>query len=861
MGLFERLRPHPGWKDPDPQVRRAAVQRLADPAALAELWRGDPDGTVREAAATALLSLALDGVDETAGALALGAIEDQKLIVQIARSAQHESVSRAALARLHDHKALGSIARHAHHAAARLDALGRLVDFHAPAAAVREELCAVALKSPHDDAALSALEHLTGSERFALRGEATGSAASPDTDFLGEIAGHGKSRAVVRRARALQHQRHESATGPSARPKTDRRRQLSLCEEAEAFARSPECEPLAARIASTQDTWTDLVPNVDDDLDERFQTAIQAARERVKRNLAEREEKRLHETQTRAHRDRHVAPRLALIASVEAAQGEDTPRLLDDACWEWNRLEAPDAVRPADSIEAEVLAEARALGARFDEARKAGQCRYEKWLQDREQTRVRDREEAARNDAERKKKEQAKEKRDNLDRIEKLCARAERLLLTASLGLKKAEPLLREVRVALDDLPPLPSRRDHERLLERLKAARAVLGPRVQEMREGEKWKRWANTNVQEELCARAEALAEIADPEAAARPLPDFMERWKTAAEAEPDRSQALWQRFKTATDAVRARLDGLHAGHAGMKTALCDRAEALGGSTDWIKTAAAIKTLQTEWKTIGQAGRGQEKALWERFRKACDRFFTSRDADRARRKDEWSRNLEAREALCARAESLSDSTDWKTTAAEIKKLQLDWKGIGPVRPNRSEAIWQRFRAACDRFFERYKKRDQIDREAHLAAREAICRALEALLPGAIDPGPAPASPDGGPAGGPSAAATPVPGALMTVVESAWGQWQKSPALPREHAAPLIERFNRALDALIAAHPDAVKGTLFDAQANHARMEELCGRLELLLTGSTAAAGESLSPATRLATLWREALASNTIG
>jgi uncharacterized protein DUF349 len=845
MGLFERLRPHPGWKDQNPRVRLAAVGKILDPAVLVDISRGDPDAAVRQAAGEALLALALEGPDEAAGLAAVPAIEDPKLIIQVARSAVHETVGRAALTRLHDLKALGSIARHGRHASARLGAIDRIVGEPASSPVVREELCATALKSPHDDAALEALEHLTGSERFALPGEA-------DTAFLNEIAEHGKSRAAARRARALLHDRSESGAGRATRPKTDRRRQLHLCEEAEALARSPECEPLAERLSSAQNAWTDLVPNVDDDLDERFQAAIEAGRLRLKRNITAREESLRSDEAARAHRERHIAPRLALIAAVETAQGEDAPRLLEDACWEWNRLESPDSVRPADAVEGEVLAEARALGRRFDEARKASQCRHEKWLQDREQARLRGEEDAARRDSEEKKQALAREKQDHLERLERLCERAEKLLESATLSLKKADPVVRDLRAALENLPPLPTRRDGEKILERLRAARAGLAPRAQELREGEKWKRWANTNVQEELCARAEGLLEIADPETAGRRLPDLMERWKTASEAEPDKSQALWQRFKTAADQVRARLESLHTENAGKKTHLCERAEALASSTDWIGAAEAIKALQAEWKTIGQAGRGQEKALWERFRKTCDQFFTRRDEDRTRRKEEWAKNLEAREALCARAESLADSTDWKTAAAEIKRLQIDWKGIGPVRPNRSEVVWKRFRTACDRFFERYKRRDQIDRETNVAAREAICGALESLLPAPASDAPATAADD--PPGAPA-------DALLSGLESAWTLWRSAAPLPREAAALLEARFHRALDALIAAHPDRLQGTPFDSEANRRRMEDLCARLERLVSGPGSAAVEELSPATRLATMWREALASNTIG
>ena len=127
--------------------------------------------------------------------------------------------------------------------------------------------------------------------------------------------------------------------------------------------------------------------------------------------------------------------------------------------------------------------------------------------------------------------------------------------------------------------------------------------------------------------------------------------------------------------------------------KLALCERAEALADSTDWVKTATEIQALQAEWKTIGPVTRGHEKSVWERFRAACDRFFTRRQEDLKRRKEEWSVNLARKEALCAQAEALADSTDWEAAAAQVKHLQAEWKTIGPVRKSKSDAIWQRFR------------------------------------------------------------------------------------------------------------------------------------------------------------------------
>src|SRR5204862_4915341 len=168
--------------------------------------------------------------------------------------------------------------------------------------------------------------------------------------------------------------------------------------------------------------------------------------------------------------------------------------------------------------------------------------------------------------------------------------------------------------------------------------------------------------------------------------------------------------KRFKAAHDEAWARCESHFAAQAeargenlAKKVALCERAESLADSTNWIRTADEIKKLQAEWKTIGAVTRGQEKAVWERFRAACDRFFTRRHADLAQRKAPWAEDYARKEALCVKAEALAASTEWDAAAAEVRRLQAEWKTIGPVKKTRSEAIWQRFRAASDQFFSRY--------------------------------------------------------------------------------------------------------------------------------------------------------------
>ena len=228
------------------------------------------------------------------------------------------------------------------------------------------------------------------------------------------------------------------------------------------------------------------------------------------------------------------------------------------------------------------------------------------------------------------------------------------------------------------------------------------------------------------------EALKAEANLEVAGRRMRELQARWKPVALAPRAQGEVMWRRFKTAQDEVYARTSAHfaaqneeRAGNLARKQTLCEKAEALADSTDWVKTATEIQSLQAEWKGIGPVTRGHEKAIWERFRAACDRFFTRGQEDLKRRKEEWAGNLARKEALCAKAEALADSMEWESAAAQFKQLQAEWKTIGPVRKSRSEAIWQRFRAACDRFFDRFKHRDQVELQEKAAVRDTVIREL----------------------------------------------------------------------------------------------------------------------------------------
>ncbi len=328
-----------------------------------------------------------------------------------------------------------------------------------------------------------------------------------------------------------------------------------------------------------------------------------------------------------------------------------------------------------------------------------------------------------------------KTRREALTRAQQLVGRIEAVAGRADLTLKAGERALKDLRSALSTVPQLPSKKDYDEIVKRLKGAQTALMPKVQELRDVAGWQRWANVGIQEQLCEKMEALKAVEDPEAIAKQVRTLQEQWRQAADVPRAQGEALWKRFKTAHDEAWTRCEAHFAAQSearganlAKKVALCERAEALADSTSWIQTADEIKKLQAEWKTIGAVSRGQEKSIWERFRSACDRFFTRRHADLAERKAVWSDNLAKKEALCARADALKDSSEWDAAASEMKRLQAEWKTVGPVKKSRSEALWQRFRGAADHFFARYAQRHDIALGERVAAREAICQELEGL-------------------------------------------------------------------------------------------------------------------------------------
>ncbi len=758
-------------------------------------------------------------------------LDDREMIAVIAREDEDPRVRRAAVAKLMDAAALGAIARDDADEGVRSAAGAMLRDLALEAfEGTSESESLDAVDAIADPRLLAQIAKSSSREIVALRALLR----TGDVHSLGSIARHASIEAVRRAA-------------------VDRLRERAEHTEIVAVAMNSEFKDTALAAV-------DLI----EDPAELEQIATRgrnkASSKRARAILREAEERAAREGAAAADVD------AAALATASAALAEPVtsiptpPQTLDVASGEIDL--APLAEPASESTEEDPEAEARRLHEEEAERQRAEDA--DRRRQELAAQRARDVEEHEKQEAERRTRlaeardADQRARREALARVHNLLGRVEPFIAKPDLTLKAADRALRDVRTALNAIPPLPTKQDFEDVARRLRAAQDALTPKVLELRDADDWQRWANVSIQEQLIGKMEALRSQDDAEAIAREVRSLQEQWKKVADVPRAQADALWRRFKTAHDEVWTKCEAHFAAEAQAraenltrKVALCEKAEALADSTNWIQTAESIKQLQAEWKSIGPVSRGREKTIWDRFRTACDRFFTRRHEDLAQRKKVWAENLAKKDALCARAEAIAESSDWEPSAAEIRRLQNEWKTVGPVKKSRSDAIWQRFRAACDKFFTRYAQRHDIARAERVSAREAICDEMAALAPSEADVVEAPSD-------------------LIAKVRGLRGRWQQEIAargVDPERAQALDRRFADAFAAVLARWPAAFAGTDLDPDANRKRMDSLVQRMEELAASIAGPAGvqsaddASMSPTVRLAAMLKEALAANTIG
>lgn len=242
------------------------------------------------------------------------------------------------------------------------------------------------------------------------------------------------------------------------------------------------------------------------------------------------------------------------------------------------------------------------------------------------------------------------------------------------------------------------------------------------------------------ELVEKADALKDVKDLKDAIKILNDLHEEFKHIGPVPRDEQEALWQKFKGASDAVYDRRKDFYEGQKEVFKENQDQKEELIETLkqfadfkadrirEWNNKTKEILDIQKKWEKIGpvprESGKEINKSFWASFKQFFHNknlFFKELDEIRAT-------NQAKAEELITKAEELKDNTDWQNTANALVKLQQDWKKLGPTPEKNRDSLYKRFKLACDTFFDNRRdsnKASNAEFEQNLLSKQDICKKI----------------------------------------------------------------------------------------------------------------------------------------
>ncbi len=242
-------------------------------------------------------------------------------------------------------------------------------------------------------------------------------------------------------------------------------------------------------------------------------------------------------------------------------------------------------------------------------------------------------------------------------------------------------------------------------------------------------------------LCEKAEELLMEPKVISAFRTLQKLHSMWREIGPVPAEKRDEIWERFKKATTLINKKhqeyfekLKREQQNNLKAKTLLCEKVEEINemeinSPKEWEEQSKEVIELQRLWKLIGFAPKKDNNKIYTRFRKACDHFFNTKREFYSKHKEEEINNLQLKTELCIQAESMQDSTEWRKTTELYIELQKKWKTIGPVPRKDKDVIWERFRTACNKFFNNkadYYKSLDSKQDENLELKKAIIAKLQ---------------------------------------------------------------------------------------------------------------------------------------
>ena len=225
-------------------------------------------------------------------------------------------------------------------------------------------------------------------------------------------------------------------------------------------------------------------------------------------------------------------------------------------------------------------------------------------------------------------------------------------------------------------------------------------------------------------------------------------------------------------------------------VKTELCEQAEKLADLDDVIEAFRELQKLHEQWKEYGPVAKEFRVEIWDRFKAATAVINKKYQAYFEGLKEQHAENLARKTALCEKVEEIAErevsgSNEWNEFSKEIEEIQKEWKTIGFASKKDNQKIYDRFRAACDKFYARKREfyteyKDNIN--ANLDRKTAICEEAEALK-----------------------TSTEWKKTAERLIELQ-KEWKEIGAVPRKKSEQLWKRFRAACDEFFAARDKHAK-------------------------------------------------------
>ncbi len=244
-------------------------------------------------------------------------------------------------------------------------------------------------------------------------------------------------------------------------------------------------------------------------------------------------------------------------------------------------------------------------------------------------------------------------------------------------------------------------------------------------------------------LCEKVEALLEMENLNQAVNILNKIHEEFKEIGPIPKEERENIWNRFKIASDKVydkKREATELFKKQLQenmlVKQQLCLEIEQYVGFEsdrikDWNAKTKEILAIQDKWNAVGAIPKEVSKDINKQFWFNFKTFFANKAKFFEQVESSRAENLKLKEQLCIKVEELSQSSNWEATAEEMKKIQEEWKTIGPVPEKERDSIYNRFKSAIDAFFERKRnRRNEKDKEFddNLIKKQQIITAIKEL-------------------------------------------------------------------------------------------------------------------------------------